>query len=275
MKAVWCNGKLGAGPIALDAHDRGLTLGDGVFETIAVIGGRLQWLDRHLMRMTDAALELGLAFSEDDAREALSAVVACSSEPMEVARLTLTRGVASRGLAAKGTHPTLIATLDGFDEGNMFWPCRLATSRIRRNEHAPSSRLKTLSYIDGIAAARDVRADADEALMLNTAGNVASVTTGNIFLMRDGGLVTPSLDQGILPGIMRGLVIEAAARNRIKTEERPVASQELTVAQGLFCTNSLRFMRPVSSYDGRELDTSAVEALATRLKDHLLKGSSR
>ena len=147
-------------PIALDAHDRGLTLGDGVFETIAVIGGRLQWLDRHLMRMTDAALELGIAFSEDDASEALlPPSLPAAASRWRSARLTLTRGVAARGLAAKGTQPTLIATLDGFDEGNMFWPCRLATSRIRRNEHAPSSRLKTLSYVDAIAAAREVRAD--------------------------------------------------------------------------------------------------------------------
>jgi len=186
--------------------------------------------------------------------------------------LTLTRGVAPRGLAAKGTEPTLIATLDGFDVTNMFWPCRLGLSSIRRNEHAPSSRLKTLSYMDAIMAAREVRAEADEALMLNTAGHVASVTTGNVFLVKDGRLITPSLDQGILPGIMRRLVVEAAKVQHMAVEERSVAVQELQSADGLFCTNSLRFIRPVSSYDGREKDTRAVEALIAKLKDHLLKG---
>lgn len=272
MKAVWFKGKLIATPVALDAHDRGLTLGDGVFETIAVIEGHAQWLDRHVVRMSDAALELGIVFAEDEVRSAAGACIACSTEPMEVLRLTLTRGVAARGLAAKGAEPTLIATLDSFDASNMFWPCRLATSSIRRNEHAPSSRLKTLSYIDAIMAVREVRAEADEALMLNTAGNVASVTTGNIFLLKDGRLLTPSLDQGILPGIMRVAVIEAAKAQRMAVEERPVAVQELNSADGMFCTNSLRFMRPVSSYDGREKDMRAVEALSARLKDNLLKG---
>jgi branched-subunit amino acid aminotransferase/4-amino-4-deoxychorismate lyase len=117
-----------------------------------------------------------------------------------------------------------------------------------------------------------VRAVADEALMLNTAGSVASVTTGNIFLMKDGRLVTPSLDQGILPGIMRGLVIEAARLQRMAVEERTVDEREMLSADGLFCTNSLRFIRPVSSYDGREKDTRVVEALSAKLKGHLLKG---
>ncbi len=272
MKVVWHAGKLVSGSITLDAHDRGLTLGDGVFETIAVLVGKAQWLDRHLMRMTDAALELGIAFAEDEVRAAISSVLSCSTEPMEVLRITLTRGVAARGLAAKGTEPTLIVTLDGFDATNRFWPCRLATCGVRRNEHAPSSRLKTLSYIDAIAAAREVRATADEALMLNTAGNVASVSTGNIFLLVGGTLVTPSLDQGILPGIMRQLVIEKTKAKRIATEERAVAVQELAVAEGLFCTNSLRFIRPVSAYDGKDRDTRAVETLAERIRDDLLKG---
>lgn len=272
MKTVWFKGRLTAEPVSLDAHDRGLTLGDGVFETIAVIAGKAQWLDRHLQRMADAALELGIVFAEDEVRSAVAACLSCSTEAMEVLRVTLTRGVAARGLAAKGTEPTLVVTLDGFDANNMFWPCRLATSTIRRNQHAPSSRLKTLSYVDAVMAAREVRAEADEALMLNTADNVASVTTGNVFLLQDGRLVTPSLDQGILPGIMRAVVIEAAKAQRIAVEERVVSREELQNADGVFATNSLRFIRPVSSYDGRETDTRGVEALAAKLKDQLLKG---
>jgi branched-chain amino acid aminotransferase len=272
MRAVWFKGKLTREAVAIDAHDRGLTLGDGVFETIAVMAGKAQWLDRHLQRMGDAALELGIVYPEEEVRAAVAQCLASSTEPMEVLRLTLTRGVAARGLAAKGTEPTLIATLDPFEASNMFWPCRLGLSSIRRNEHAPSSRLKSLSYVDAIMAAREVRAEADEALMLNSAGGVASVTTGNVFLVMGDRLVTPSLDQGILPGIMRGLVIEAAKKQRMPVEERPVELRELESAQGLFCTNSLRFIRPVSAYCGRDKDIGPVEALAAQLKEHLLKG---
>lgn len=273
MSVVWCNGSIAAKSIAVDSHDRGLTLGDGVFETIAVIDGKAQWLQRHIERMKAAASELGLVLNAEQLTLGITAVLARSSSPSEVLRITLTRGVAARGLAGEGSRPSLLITLDAFPASNRFAPCKLATSKIRRNKTAPSARLKTLSYIDAIMAAREVAGRADEALMLNSAGHVASGTTGNIFLLAEGKLVTPSLDQAILPGIMRGLVIERAREAGFAVEERHVSRHELVAAQGLFCTNSLRFMRPVSNYDGLNYDTAEVEKLSLRLKDEFLKGS--
>lgn len=272
MSAVWFNGSMSLGVLEVDAHERGLTLGDGVFETVAVIDGKAQWLQRHIERMKAAAGELGILLNGEQLILGITAVLARSSSSSEVMRVTLTRGVAARGLAGEGKVPSLLLTLDAFSAANRFMPCKLATSKIRRNKYAPSSRLKTLSYIDGIMAAREVAAVADEALMLNGAGQVASVTTGNIFLLKDGKLITPSLDQGILPGIMRALVIERAESVGMAVEERVVSRHELITADGLFCTNSLRYIRPVTVYDDVQFEIAPVQALAQRLRDDLLKG---
>ena len=243
MSVVWFNGQLVDGSLALDPHDRGFLLGDGVFETVAVVNHKPLWLDEHLQRMASAAIELGIPFHAEGLFAGVGEVLAKSQSPCEVLRITLSRGKTSRGLAGDGASPSLLITLDGFAPANLFQPCRLKLSTIRRNEFAPSSRLKTLSYIDGIAAAREVAPQADDALMLNTAGHVASSTVANLFLLRGGELITPSLDQGILPGITRRILLDHAAEFGFTPIERTVSQEELVDAEAVFLCNSLRFVR--------------------------------
>ena len=154
MSAVWFSGKFVGETLPLDAHDRGFLLGDGVFETVAVINHKPLWLDDHVQRMAHAATELGIAFNAEGTFTALTEVLKKSDAQCEVLRLTLSRGKTSRGLAGDGASPSLLITLDEFAAKNLFQSCRLKVSQVRRNEFAPSSRWKTLSYIDGIAADR-------------------------------------------------------------------------------------------------------------------------
>ncbi len=153
--------------------------------------------------------ELGLPFNAEGLFAGLTEVLKKSAAQCEVLRITLSRGKAARGLAGDGASPSLLITLDEFAAKNLFQPCRLKVSQVRRNEFAPSSRLKTLSYIDGIMAAREVAADADDALMLNTSGHVASSTVANVFALHGDALITPSLDQGVLPGITRHILLDS------------------------------------------------------------------
>ena len=225
-------------------------LGDGIFETIAVREGKSVWLDEHLTRLQSTAHELGLKHDIIQIRVALAAVLAQSSAPSEVLRITLTRGPTQRGFAAEGEQPSLIISLNPFDHSKLPRSVRLATSSIRRNPSSPASRLKTLSYIDGIAAAREVAARADDALMLNTDGNVASTPIANVFLLKDKKLITPSNDQAILKGIARGKLINGAAQLGLQIETRPVKPDELRTADAVFLTNSLRLSTAVSTIDG-------------------------
>ena len=261
MSAVWFNGKFVEGTLPLDAHDRGFLLGDGVFETVAVINHKPLWLDEHVKRMAHAATELGIAFNAEGTFAGLTEVLKKSETQFEVLRITLSRGKAARGLAGDGASPSLLITLDEFAAKNLFQSCRLKVAQVRRNEFAPSSRLKTLSYIDGIAAAREVAADADDALMLNTSGYVASATVANVFALQDDALITPSLNQGVLPGITRRILLDNAKKLGLKPVERTVPLEDLVRADVVFLCNSLRFIRPVKMLNGEPLGKGSLDSL--------------
>ena len=261
MSVVWFNGHIVGETFSLDAHDRGFLLGDGVIETVAVINRTPLWLDEHVQRMAHAAMELGIVFNAEGTFSGLTEVLKKSDAQCEVLRITLSRGNAARGLAGDGTSPSLLITLDEFAAKNLFQPCRLKVSQVRRNEFAPSSRLKTLSYIDGIAAAREVAGEADDALMLNTSGHVASTTVANIFALHGDELVTPSLDQGILPGITRRVLLDHAKKLGLRPVERAVPLEDLVRADAVFLCNSLRFIRPVTTWNGEPLGKGSLDRL--------------
>jgi branched-chain amino acid aminotransferase len=266
MKRVWFNKGLVAGKLTLSPQDRGLSLGDGVFETMAVNRGIALWRFEHVERMRGAAFELGIPFPETDIENAIDALTQRTKDH-HVLRLTLTRGEAGHELAGDISKTTLIGTLRPFDANLRFQNVALVTSKLRRNLFSPSARLKTTSYIDNILAARDARAaGADDALMLNTAGRVACISIGNIFLELDGELVTPSLTEGILPGITRDAVIRMARQAGVSVREKQVKATELAKADCVFVTNSLRFVRPVSKLDGKRLSTRS------KLVDRIIQG---
>jgi branched-chain amino acid aminotransferase len=261
LSVVWFNGQFIDGALPLDAYDRGFLLGDGVFETVAVINHKPFWLDEHLQRMSHAAAELGIPFNAEVLFAGLGAILNKSQAQFEVLRITLSRGKTARGLAGDGTQPSLLITFDEFDAKNLFQSCRLKVSTVRRNEFAPSSRLKTLSYIDGIAAAREVAGDADDALMLNTRGHVASSTVANIFLLQGSELTTPALAQGILPGITRRALLDNAKRMGFTPIEKTVSLEDLFRAEAVFLCNSLRFVRPVTELNGEPLGKRSLDDL--------------
>jgi branched-chain amino acid aminotransferase len=261
LSAVWFNGAFFEEAPPLAAHDRGFLLGDGVFETVSVINHKPLWLDDHVQRMARSAAELELPFNAEVVFAGLTEVLKKSAAQCEVLRITLSRGASARGLAGDGAAPSLLITLDEFSKQNLFQTCRLKVSQVRRNEFAPSSRLKTLSYIDGIAAAREVAAEADDALMLNTSGHVASSTIANIFVLQGDELVTPSLDQGILPGITRRILLDNAKKLALSPVERAIPLEDLVRADAVFLCNSLRFIRPVITLNGEPLGKGSLEKL--------------
>ncbi len=266
MNIVWFNGDITPGKIAIDAQDRGFLLGDGIFETIAVNNRKPLWLKAHLERMEKAAFELGIGFAAGAIHSGVKTVLESSTADFEVLRITLSRGKTSRGLSGDGTAPSLLITLAAFSPGSVPEAFRLRVSGVRRNEFAPSSRLKTLSYVDGIVAAREVAADADDALMLNTAGHVASTTVANIFLLQGNELITPGLNQGILPGITRRVLLDNAEGFGLKAVERVVEPDELFRADAVFLCNSLRFVRPVAQLDGKALGRRPIDNLKSGLR---------
>jgi branched-chain amino acid aminotransferase len=262
---VWFNGALVREPLAVAASERGLLLGDGLFETIAVFNRVAVWLVDHLDRLMAGALALGLTPPRHVIREAVGEFLRSASNPHGILRITLTRGPGVRGLAAKPLQPSLLITLTAWTTRMLFAPAMLSTSSIRRNETSPASRLKTLSYIDNVIAAREAASiHCDDALFLNHQGLVASTTIANIFVLRDGWIATPRTSDGVLAGIARKKLLALA-----NAEERPLTLQELLDAEAVFLTNSLRLIRPVHSLDGRLLGRN--DAALTGIFDTLCR----
>jgi branched-subunit amino acid aminotransferase/4-amino-4-deoxychorismate lyase len=234
--------------------DRGLTLGDGLFETILADRGRLVRFDRHLARLVQGCGVIGLAPpAPAEARTAALQALALAglTDQRAAARLTWTAGSGGRGLdRPQPASPRLVASAAPAPASSQ--PLRLATAAIRRNETSPASRLKTLAYIDNVLARRAAReAGADEALMLNTAGEVACAAAANIFWIEAGRLFTPSLDCGVLAGIARATVLESAAGLGMAAAETRAGRAALAQAEAIFLTNSLMGPRGVCELDGQ------------------------
>lgn len=261
---LWCDGRVVEGPIPFDLSDRGLLLGDGVFDTALACDGHIAFEDAHVARLAAAAQTLGFAIAPERIVAAMRAVAAAA--PRTAIRTTVTRGPGPRGIAPPAeTRPFLFAHSGPMRPGLAFAPMRLHRTAIRRNETSPASRLKSLGYLDAVLAARDAAAAGfDEALFLNTGGRVACAGIGNIFGVFGQKLVTPSLEEGVLPGIVRAQVFAVAPRLGLAVDERPLPLDELEGADAVILTNSLRLVGPVTAIGDRALD-SAGNATVARL----------
>lgn len=248
--------------VALD--DRGFTLGHGLFETVLWADGRLGHWEGHLARMARGCGVLGLPPPEPAACRAAAdrALAAAGSPPRAAVRLNWSAGSGGRGLDAPAElRPVLTATAAAV--ASTAEPLTLATARVRRNDQSPASRLKTLAYLDNVLARAEAReAGADEALMLNTRGEVACAAAANVFWIRHGIVCTPALECGVLDGIMRAEVLRACARLGLPAEEVRAGPAQLHGAS-LFLTNSLVGLRPVARLDGAPVaESPIVRALA-------------
>ncbi len=247
---LWLDGTLIADADArIDPADRGFTLGDGLFETLRVAGGRPRHCARHLARLRAAAAVLGLPLPWSDAEwaAAMAALLAAEGRGEGSLRLTVTRGPAPRGVLPPETpRPSLLITAGGLPpDGSVR---AVVATVTRRNEWSPLSRLKTLNYLDAILARQEAaRRGADDALLLNTAGRLAEATAANLFVVQRGRLLTPPPEEGCLPGIARALILESRA-----VEVRPLTLEDLAGADEAFLSNSLG-LRALVAVDGRPI----------------------
>ncbi|MCJ2131066.1 aminotransferase class IV [Methylobacterium sp. E-045] len=245
---LWFDGVLHEGTRhGFDLADRGLTLGDGLFDTALCLGGRIAFREAHLARLAASADTLGFAIDGEALGEAMGTVAAAIGDG--ALRTTVTRGSGPRGLAPpEPARPVWWITAAPRRAGSGFAPVSLHPSAIRRNETSPGSGLKTLGYLDAVLAAREARARGfDEALFLNTKGHLACAGTGNLFALWDGRLVTPPLSDGVLPGIVRARVLGLAESLGIGTAERSLALEEVLAAEAVVMTNSLRGLSAVTA----------------------------
>jgi branched-chain amino acid aminotransferase len=250
---VWLNGALTElAHAAIRVDDHGLTVGDGVFETLAVRGGEPFALTRHLVRLRRSADLLGLALpADDELRLAVGELSAAESGGLAGRsgrlRITLTGGPGPFGSDRGSATPTVLVTLTPAPP----WPptADVVVVPWTRNENAPTTGAKTTSYADNVVALGYAHARGGaEAVFGNTRGELCEGTGSNVFLGIGGRLVTPPLASGCLAGITRELLLEWTGAVE---EALPLAA--LAEADEAFLASSTRDVQPIAAVDGRRL----------------------
>ena len=251
---VHLDGRLvAAGEARIDPADRGLLLGDGLFETLLALDGRLVDWEAHWVRLGTSAAALGIPPPADDLAAAARETLAANglARGRAALRLTLTRGPGARGLLPpEAPRPTVMIAASQSPEPEKA-PLRAIVATTRRNRRSPLSRLKTLNYLDSVLARREAaERGADDALLLNEDGRLACATAANLFVVRGGRLLTPPPEEGVLPGIVRRVVLRLAAGQGLPAEERALSPEDLTGVEEAFVTNSLIGLRALGMLDG-------------------------
>jgi 4-amino-4-deoxychorismate lyase len=265
------NGVEGAG---IAADDRGLQYGDGLFETMAVIDGRIRHFDLHMARLAEGCHRLGMpappvAQIEVDCERVLAGLGAA------VVKLILTRGPGPRGYPPPlEPNPTRIvaATAAHPPEANPFLTVRVCETRLGRNPRLAG--MKHLNRLEQVLAGAELRDPVvvDEGLMRSTDDRLVCGTASNVFLVRDGILHTPRITDCGVAGVMRQVVLRAADTLGIASEVRDVPFAELELAQEVFLTNAVRGIRPIGSIEG--LPRLLPGPVTARLQAALEEGSA-
>lgn len=256
---LWHEGKISAAhEMNFNLADRGLLLGDGLFETLPSFNGIAYRLEDHVKRMATDAECLGFPDRMAIVETAVRELAAADKSPASI-RVTMTRGAGPRGLAISAdAEPLIFATRAPWLPLLAFGETKLQTSSIRRNASSPLATMKTLSYLDNVMAMSEARVKgADDALMLSTDGCVACTSMANIFVLNGSTLSTPRRADAILPGVMRDMVLGLAPALGLEPVERALHSDDLYRADLVFVTNSLRLMTRVTLIDGVTLSGNA------------------
>jgi branched-chain amino acid aminotransferase len=247
---IWLNGELREeGDAAVSVLDHGLTVGDGVFETMIIRRGFPFALRRHLDRMERSLAGLGLrSCGRDVLQQACDEVVAASGVDEGRLRITVTGGLGPAG-SGRGDGPcTVLAMVT--EQPPVPPTATVVTVPWTRNENSPLAGLKTTSYGENVVAlARARDAGADEALFANTRGELCEGTGTNVAVVVDGRLVTPPLSSGCLAGVTRELAIEHCG---LVEETVPYAILDTVTEAALLGTT--RDVQPIVAIDGRVLE---------------------
>jgi branched-chain amino acid aminotransferase len=265
---VWVDGRIvdAATPV-LTAFDRGFQLGDGVFETLRVRGGHPTELAEHAARLRRSADGLAIPLPPDIEATLARAI----GELIEVEGLTGPDGDASvrvtvsrgsffgRGLLPPDEHPAPTVVVQA-------WPVpqtpvshvevglHLVASSVRRDPESPISALKTTSRADYVVARLEARAaGADDALFLTIDGYISEATSANLFVVRDGGLATPSLACAILPGTTRDWILRWAGAVGLRPEEGLLTIRQLVEADEAFLSSSVAGILPLTRFAGEAI----------------------
>jgi len=267
MAIIWSGGNWideSEGFIAMT--DRGVLHGLGVFETMLSINGELQHSQRHLRRLRDGVTRLGLRHDFDTVDVPALAREICGKNGLLSgrARLRLTVTAGEGGLY--DSHPGSRAVVWLTAQAIVHEPMNLSvmTLPFARNERSALSGLKTTSYAENLMGLRWARErGAEEGIFFNHRHHLCEACTANVFVKIDGKWLTPSLDSGCLPGVMREIVLEKFSH----IKEADIRQEDFLRTEEMFVTSAIRGILPVRSCDGKPLQVASIPSFENLTSD--------
>ncbi len=259
----------------ISVFDHGLLYGDGVFEGIRAYNGRVFKLKEHVDRLFYSAKAILLRIPLSPERISGAVIASCRANKIRdgYIRLVVTRGVGTLGLGPHSCKkPSVIIIADKIQ----LYPQRLYQSGMEivtvptvRNLHsAVNPAVKSLNYLNNILAKIEANnAGVEEAVMLNSEGYVAECTGDNLFIVKNGALLTPPLSAGALYGITRQTVIELAEEAGLKVSEPDLTRYDLFNADECFLTGTGAEIMPVIRIDGREIGDGRPGTITRKLEE--------
>jgi branched-chain amino acid aminotransferase len=262
---VWVDGALRpANEPFLSADNHGVTVGDGVFETLSVKNGDPFALTRHLVRLQYSLDRMGMQEVDIPAiRRGIREVM--EENPADVARVRITV-ISGPGpmSSVRGTGKPNVIIWGG--PGSAPQKCRAVRAPWRRNERSAIAGVKSTSYAENVVMAQfAARQGADEALVSNTFGHLCEGTGSNVFIERRGEIVTPPLSSGCLAGITRGLVLEWGAKAGVPVRVAAPGELEMGILEEVrhgdafaAVSSSTRGLAPIVWLDGVDVHEGAL-----------------
>jgi len=247
---AWINGTLlPAAEATVSIFDHGLTVGDGVFETLKAVDGVPFATRRHLARLRQSAGGLGLDVhtSDDELRAAMAAVLGAEPPPLARVRITVTGGSAPLGSDRGDALCTVIVAAGPL--ASAAPTTAVCTVPWPRNERSAVAGIKTTSYAENVRAlAHAKERGCTEALFATTTGLLCEGTGSNVFVVLADRVITPPLGSGCLAGVTRDLLLEVT-----DAVEEDLPIEVLATADEVFLTSSGRDVQPVHCVDGRDI----------------------
>lgn len=271
---VWLNGKIVPEEEAkVSVFDHGLLYGDGVFEGIRSYNSRIFKLKEHLERFYKSArvIMLKIPLSLNELGEAIIETLRANNLKDAYIRIVTTRGVGDLGLdpvKCPSSTTFIIASKIQFYPRELYGKgLRLITVPTRRNDiESLNPAIKSLNYLNNILAKIEAtNSGALEALMLNREGYVVECSGDNIFIVKNGTLLTPPISVGTLEGITRNVVIDLAQSFKINCLEPLLTRYDLYNSDEVFLTGTAAEIIPVTELDGRIIKDGEVGPFTKRL----------
>ena len=231
-------------------HAQALQFGAGLFETIRVQGKTPLLWDAHMKRLRASAAALGLDAGLDTEQLERWAGKLLQENIHEFCALKIIWISENNGGKALFYFRPL-----GYTKEQRIQGLKAGLGEIRRNPFSRISAHKTLNYLDNLLERRAAKAlGNDESILLNVLDEVAEGTATNVFIQRNGALITPPAEAGILPGIQRKAILEVCHQQGIILTEKAVSLEMLTQAEGIYLSNALMGFMPVSNFMGNCYD---------------------